>query len=92
MYKMQRKFFAIFFSFFLLLFFCAIQPLSAQHQPLLPDKTIKCIINQVSDDIALEHIQQLADFHRLQPSSEYHRAAQYVANWAKKYGLQNVNI
>jgi aminopeptidase YwaD len=28
----------------------------------------------------------------LQPSPEYHRAAQYIAHWAKKYGLKNVNI
>jgi aminopeptidase YwaD len=92
MHKMQLKFFAVFFSLFVALFFCTIQPLSAQHQPLLADETITCIINQVSGNIALEHIRQLADFHRLQPSPEYHRAAQYVANWAKKYGLQNVNI
>ena len=86
------KRFTIFISLIAALFFCTFQPLNAQHQPLLPDETIKCIINQVSGDIALEHIRQLADFHRLQPSPEYHRAAQYIANWAKKYGLKNVNI
>jgi hypothetical protein len=41
------KCFTIFIGFIVALFFCTFQPLIAQYQPLLPDETIKCIINQV---------------------------------------------
>jgi hypothetical protein len=86
------KYLFLFISIIIVILLNIQRPISAQYQPLLSEDAIRFIINEVSGDIALEHIRQLADFHRLQPSPEYHQAAQYIADRAKKYGLQNIAI
>jgi hypothetical protein len=53
---------------------------------------VDAIIRQVSGDIALEHIKNISQFHRIQASKGYHNAAEYVLKMVKKYGLEETRI
>ena len=66
--------------------------LFSQDATLLPDSLISEIIHEVSGEKAWWHIHSLAQYHRIQPSEGYHRAALYVEEKAKDYGLEDVKI
>ena len=60
--------------------------------PLLSDKEIKALADEISGVIAKDTITELARSHRVQASSGFARAAGYIASRAREYGLQNVQI
>jgi len=66
--------------------------LHAQDATLLPDSLIDEIIHQVSGEKAWWHVNELALYHRIEPSSGYHKVAVYVEEKAKEYGLKDVKI
>ncbi|HEY7911462.1 MAG TPA: DUF4910 domain-containing protein [Blastocatellia bacterium] len=74
-------------------------PLAAQSRdaqytktPLLPDKEVALLASEISGLIAKDNIVELCRFHRVQGSSGFSRAAEFIAARAKEYGLEQVEI
>ena len=72
----------------------AAQSRDAQHTktPLLPDKEVSALASEISGLIAKDNIVELCRFHRVQASSGFSRAAEFIAAKAKEYGLEQVEI
>jgi hypothetical protein len=60
--------------------------------PLLSDKDVSALASEISGLIAKDTVTELARYHRVQASSGYSRAAEYIAGKAKEYGLEQVQI
>src|SRR5947209_7571554 len=60
--------------------------------PLLSDKDVAALASEISGLIAKDTVTELARYHRVQASSGYSRAAEYIAAKAKDYGLEQVQI
>ncbi|MFY9554066.1 MAG: DUF4910 domain-containing protein [Blastocatellia bacterium] len=59
---------------------------------LLSDKDVAALGSEISGIIAKDTVTELARYHRVQASSGFSRAAQYIASKAKEYGLDQVQI
>jgi len=59
---------------------------------LLPDKDIASLSAEISGIIAKDTVTELARHHRVQASSGFSQAAEYIASKAKQYGLEQVQI
>lgn len=59
---------------------------------LLSDKEVAALGAEISGVIAKDTVIELARSHRVQASSGYSRAAEYIAAKAKEYGLDQVQI
>src|SRR4029453_10845422 len=59
---------------------------------LPPDKEVTALGSEISGVIAKDTVIELSRSHRVQASSGYSRAAEYVAAKAKEYGLEQVQI
>ncbi|MEK6325716.1 MAG: DUF4910 domain-containing protein [Acidobacteriota bacterium] len=59
---------------------------------LLSDKEVAALSAEINGVIAKDTVTELARHHRVQASSGFSRAAEYVAAKAKEYGLQQVQI
>ena len=66
--------------------------LHAQTDALLPEGLIKEIINEVSGDRAWWHVNALAQYHRIEKSKDYHKAAEYIVKQAESIGLKKIQI
>ncbi len=66
--------------------------LQAQFRALLPETLMKEIIDEVSGDRAWWHVNALAQYHRIEKSEDYHRAAEYVVEQAEAIGLKEIAI
>jgi aminopeptidase YwaD len=60
--------------------------------PLLADKEISALAGEISGLIAKDTITELARHHRVQASSGFSRAAEFIAARAKEYGLERVQV
>ncbi|HWP42692.1 MAG TPA: DUF4910 domain-containing protein [Blastocatellia bacterium] len=60
--------------------------------PLLTDEEIASLASEISGLIAKDTIIELARHHRVQASSGFSQAAEYIAAKAKEYGLEQVRI
>lgn len=74
-------------------------PAAAQSQQtqftktsLLTDKEVITLASEISGLIAKDTVTELARYHRVQGSSGFSRAAGYIADKAKEYGLSQVQI
>jgi len=78
----------------LLISFIFVAPLlvKSQQTPLLTDEEFRRLANEISGDIAYEHIRQLTHWHRPGSSPGYHQAALYIKEKAEEYGLQDVKL
>lgn len=65
--------------------------LERAHQ-LLTQKEINAIAAEISGLIAKDTVAALSRYHRVQASSGFARAAEYIANKAREYGLEDVRI
>jgi len=94
----MRKFVSIIFLFvFLIQSFAATAIAQAQQNrytktSLLSDKEVTALGAEISGAIAKDTVVELARSHRVQASSGYSRAAEYIASKAKDYGLEQVQI
>ena len=70
----------------------AAQQPPASKTPLLSDKELMAIGAEINGLIAKDTVAELARHHRVQSSSGYSRAAEFVAAKAKEYGLEQVQI
>ena len=66
--------------------------LSTQKTPLLSDKDVAALSAEISGVIAKDTVIELARHHRVQASSGFAQAAEYIASKAKEYGLEQVQI
>ena len=66
-------------------------PAGAQQSPFLPDRTFGALVNEVSGDIAFEHIRWFTHYHRPMGGGEgFEAVARYVEQKAREYGLEDV--
>src|SRR5579859_4582890 len=64
----------------------------AQKVPLLPEKDVAALANEVSGETAKRNLEVIATFHRQRGSKGFHAAAELVAERARAYGLSDVQI
>src|SRR3989442_5952538 len=85
----------------LLVLFAQSRPISvaAQSRPaqysktaLLSDKEVGALSAEINGVIAKDTVIELSRYHRVQASSGFSRAAEYIAAKAKEYGLEGVQI
>ncbi|MEK6299380.1 MAG: DUF4910 domain-containing protein [Acidobacteriota bacterium] len=76
-----------------------VAPIAAQSREsgytktsLLSDKEVTALAAEINGAIAKDTITELARFHRVQASSGFSRAAEFIAAKAKEYGLAQVQI
>src|SRR5690349_1586135 len=63
-----------------------------QHTPLLPEKDVAALSNELSGETAKRNLEGLARLHRQRGSAGFHSAAELVAERAQAYGLSHVEI
>jgi aminopeptidase YwaD len=64
----------------------------AQKPPLLPEKDVAALANELSGETAKRNLEVIATFHRQRGSKGFHSAAELVAARAREYGLSDVAI
>jgi hypothetical protein len=64
----------------------------AHAPPLLPEKDVGVLVNELSGETAKRNLEGLARFHRQRGSQGFHSAAELVAERARAYGLSDVRI
>jgi aminopeptidase YwaD len=65
---------------------------TAQKAPLLPEKDVAALANELSGETAKRNLEGIARFHRQRGSQGFHWAAELVAERARAYGLSDVVI
>jgi aminopeptidase YwaD len=75
-----------------LLIVAQITTVQAHTPPLLPEKNVAALANELSGETAKRNLEGLARFHRQRGSQGFHAAAELVAASARAYGLSNVEI
>jgi aminopeptidase YwaD len=66
--------------------------LQAQKPPLLPEKDVAALANELSGETAKRNLEGIARFHRQRGSRGFHEAAELVAERLRTYGLSDVVI
>ncbi|HUL15294.1 MAG TPA: M28 family peptidase [Terriglobales bacterium] len=64
----------------------------AQKPPLLPEKTIAALANELSGETAKRNLEVIATFHRQRGSRGFHEAAELVVERLRAYGLSDAAI
>ena len=64
----------------------------AQQPPLLPEKDVAAIAQEISGETAKRNLEGIARFHRQRGSQGFHAAAELVAERLRVYGLSDVTI
>jgi aminopeptidase YwaD len=64
----------------------------AQKPPLLPEKAVAALAQELSGETAKRNLEGIARFHRQRGSQGFHSAAELVAERARAYGLSDVAI
>jgi aminopeptidase YwaD len=64
----------------------------AQKPPLLPEKDVAALANELSEETAKRNLEVIATFHRQRGSLGFHEAAELVAERLRAYGLSDVEI
>src|SRR4029077_4457938 len=68
------------------------QDVCAQKPPLLAEKDVAALANELSGETAKRNLEVIATFHRQRGSRGFHSAAELVAERARAYGLSDVQI
>jgi aminopeptidase YwaD len=63
-----------------------------QRTPLLPEKEVAALADELSGETAKRNLEGLARLHRQRGSAGFHAAAELVAERARAYGLSDVAI
>jgi len=64
----------------------------AQKPPLLPEKDVAALANELSGETAKRNLEGIARFHRMRGSKGFHEAAELVAGKLREYGLSDAAI
>jgi hypothetical protein len=86
------KFFYRFSALMIIIIFSAPFVAQAQKTPLLTDEEFRMLVNEISGDIAYEHIRLLTQWHRASSTPAYHEAALYIKKKAEEIGLTDVKL
>lgn len=65
---------------------------NSQRPPLLPEKDVAALANQLSGETAKRNLEAIARFHRQRGSKGFHEAAELVAERLRAYDLSDVAI
>jgi aminopeptidase YwaD len=65
---------------------------SAQKPPLLPEKDVAALAQELSGETAKRNLEGITRFHRQRGSHGFHSAAELVVERARAYGLSDVAI
>src|SRR5580700_4976245 len=65
---------------------------TAQKPPLLAEKDVAALANELSGETAKRNLEVIATFHRQRGAKGFHMAAELVAERAQAYGLSDVQI
>jgi aminopeptidase YwaD len=65
---------------------------AAQKPPLLPEKDVAALAQELSGETAKRNLEGVVRFHRQRGSQGFHSAAELVAERARAYGLTDVAI
>ena len=76
----------------LVLFISSSKVIRAQKPPLLPEKDVAALANELSGETAKRNLEGIARFHRQRGSQGFHEAAELVAERLRAYGLSDVAI
>ncbi len=76
----------------IVLILAASTSLTAQTVPLLPDRQITALANELSGESAKRNLEGLSRLHRMRGSRDFHRAASQVLDELKKYGYAEATI
>ena len=69
----------------------ALVPLAAQQSPFVGDQLYRVLVNEISGDIAFEHVRWFTHYHRpTGGSAGFEAVARYVEQKAREYGLEDV--
>ncbi len=73
---------------------CLVASVGARGQkpPLLPEKDVAALVNELSGETAKRNLEGIARFHRQRGSQGFHAAAELVAERLRAYGLSDVAI
>ena len=63
-----------------------------QKPPLLPERDVAVLANELSGETAKRNLEVIATFHRQRGSKGFHAAAELVASRLREYGLGDVQI
>ena len=63
-----------------------------QKPPLLPEKDVAALANELSGETAKRNLEVIATYHRQRGSKGFHAAAELVASRLREYGLSDVAI
>src|ERR1700682_4286371 len=66
--------------------------MAQQWTPLLPEKDVAGLADELSGETAKRNLEVIATFHRQRGSRGFHAAAELVAERARAYGLSDVAI
>src|SRR5256885_14372771 len=66
--------------------FCGTE-VRAQKPPLLPERDVAALANEVSGETAKRDLEGIARFHRQRGAKGFHEAAELVAERVRGYGL-----
>jgi aminopeptidase YwaD len=66
--------------------------IAAQKPPLLQEKDVAALTNELSGETAKRNLEGIARFHRQRGSQGFHAAAELVAERLRAYGLSDVAI
>ncbi|MFQ5695775.1 MAG: M28 family peptidase, partial [Terriglobia bacterium] len=76
-----------------LVFFVAASAGQAQQTPVVPDNVWDALANEISGDIAFDHLRQLTLYHSPNGGTDdFRREAEWVAQKARTFGLADVRI
>lgn len=64
----------------------------SQQSPLLPERTMRAILQESSGASAKRNLQTITTFNRIRGSHEFHSAAEFVLAKAKEAGLADAHI
>ena len=64
----------------------------AQKPPLLPEKDVAALSDELSGETAKRNLEGIARFHRQRGSKGFHEAAELVAERLRAYGLSDVAV
>ena len=64
----------------------------AQKPPLLPEKDVRALANELSGETAKRNLEVVASSHRQRGSQGFHAAAEFVAERLRAYGLSEAGI
>ena len=64
----------------------------APQPPLLPEKDVRALANELSGEMAKRNLEVIATAHRQRGSQGFHAAAEFVTERLRAYGLSDLEI